>query len=250
MGGKDQQGDELDFEFYLADDMQELELDFEGESATPPTVESAKRGLADRVPKGLSQRAKRPKKMTALEALAALEAEEAEKKRAAAEKAQRIEKARLAKKLAEEAAARIELQRIEEEERSAAEEAEWARQAFGSKSGPGVPVAGVRRSPDLVPTLDEDPGELPEGAEVLQTWNAFNEGVVLPLMASHEARAQHEGDLSAAIAFGRLREALSNELIPVEAARVRFGGTDWAVWFADGEPVAVLKPADLYLVGL
>jgi len=275
------------FEFYLAEDLGELDLEVDPDDATPDrppsrelrkriaksqaaevakkaaTAKKAKRNTK-RTP-SLAERGRPPqKKMSAQEALAAIKQAEADKeaakKQATAKKRQVAEqkkKAKLAKRLARDAALKLEAKRLQDEKRKADEEADWARAAFGSSQGPGTDVAGAtpmaappRKAPAKVTGASMVIQEIAEKAEILQAYETVPAALVGPLFLSHQLRAQHDGDLATAVAFAAVRDAIEHRPESVSAARVAFGGQEWAVWMDDDRVVAALVPADLYLVGL
>lgn len=236
MGGKEPRDASSadDYEFYLADDLQELDLDPDEDEPTPNTGQPIARTPARR--SSLVSRARMTKTMTAQEALAAALAEE-----------ERKEKAALARRLAQEAAKRAAEDRRRQERAADEEQAEWARAAFGNAQRPGVPVAGTvgRKTREPKPEI---PG-LPDEARVVARYEVVPEAVVRPLMQAHQARAQQDGDLAGVVSFAAVQRAIDSG-VPLRACRVEFDGKQWAVWMAAGVPVAVLEPADLYLVGV
>ena len=279
MTGKDreQEPNVDEYEFYLAEDMGDLDLEVDPDDATPdrpPSRElskriakshaeaAAKKAAAAKAMPTLADRGRPPqKKMTALEALAAIklrEVEEEEAKKAMIEAqlqaAAQKEKARLAKRLARDAALKVEAKRLQDEKREADDEAEWARAAFGSSHGPQTVVAGAK-SMAAAPRVSASNaaivvGELAQGAQVLATYDDIPAGLVGPLFLSHQLRAQHDGDLAAVQSFSAIRAAVEHRLEDLSAARVSFGGEEWAVWIDGDAVIAALRPADLYLVGL
>ncbi len=275
-----------DYEFYLAEDLGDLDVEVDPDDATPerpPSRELRKRIAKNDAQQAAKQAAKRTpslaergrppkKKMTAQEALAAATKAEAEKEAAKLRKAQgkreeaaRKKKAKLAKRLARDATLQAEAKRLREEKRHADEEAEWARAAFSSSAGPGADVAGATplqapaRATPAPTRISTEMSEAPppevvladiEGAEVVQVFSDLPIAVVGPLFLSHQVRAQHDGDLALSVAFGAVREAIEERPDGVSAARVVFGAQEWAVWLDGARVLAALSPADLYLVGL
>lgn len=250
MSGK-RPGDEPnvdEYEFYLAED---LEI-FDDEGDDPPAPEAKPAAPAPRAPGRPTDPVRRGKPMTALEAIAAAERAEQERVLAAQRDVERRNKAELAARLARDAARRAEERREREEEQEAEEAARWAREAFGSARGAGVPVAGkpAPKAAPPEPSSRASHPSLPAGAVVLEWIQGVDAAVMGPLMRSHERRALHVGALADAIAFAAVCDAIELEPERVGAARVSFGGAEWAVWTQGDGLLAAFQPADVYLVGL
>ena len=260
MSGRDERSD-----FYV-EELEELELD-----ATPapaPTAEERRRLAAQLAAEA---KAKRPitRSRTAMEIIAeVMAAEEAEKQKEIDDR----------RRAAEEAKARAEAEKrqAEQEAREAEEAAEQAkrdRERFASM-GKGGPRKAARAPRDLVPKgsnrsvrsdLTDPMGRMAAEAkaegllddlgldtEVIDLYVDIPPAVVGPLWQAHLVRAQHEGDLALAWMVHRVRDVVTGRPSDVVAARVQYGDREWAAWFdLDDEVVlALLAPADIYLVGL
>lgn len=90
------------------------------------------------------------------------------------------------------------------------------------------------------------------GVQVVEVYATVPPGVVGPLWRAHAVRARHDRDLATALAADGVIEALERRTSQLAAARVSYGGVEWAVWCdaAQGRVLGALTPADLYLVGL
>ena len=206
-----------DYEFYLAEDMADLDVEVDPDDATPtrpPSRELQRRiaaSEAKRAPKKapkLAERGRAPKMMTAQEALAVATRAEAEREEAKKRQAEQKRKAELAKRLAKEAALKAEARKLQEEADEEREAAEWARAAFGSSGGPGRAVVGA--TPMQAPPRSGAGGaltDLVDDVEILQVYTDIPAAVVGPLFQSHQVRAQHDGDLAGVVAFAAVGAA-------------------------------------------
>jgi hypothetical protein len=227
-------------------------------------AQQAKQGLAARA-------ASRP--LSAKEALEAARRAEREKKELAElsvretkrlqeEQRQRALEAERRRQDEERRAADEARRRAEREAREAAEQMERDRQAASR------PAAAPKRRPIQVaettgPITSPLEALLVEGrvnamlealgsdVEVVETYQRFAIDVVSPLWRAHSVRARYDGDLTTTIACEAVYEALTHRPGTVVAARVAFGGREWAVWMDTSRDriLAALEPAELYLVG-
>jgi hypothetical protein len=251
-------------EFYV-EELEELEI--ENTPAPAPTVDDRRRLAAQLAAQAKSKTVKRPKSAMELiqEALRAEEAQKElaveEKRRVAAEVRARAEQAR--RKAEEDARDAAESSRRAEEDRRAlaAMSPEAARRSARPQRDL-VPVGAARAArPELTDPLGrmaiegklvELLGAFAGGVEVLDLFFEVPAPVVGPLWHAHHVRAVHDADLATAWMVQRVRDVVSGRPTDLAAARVSLQGREWAAWFDldDEQVLALLAPADVYLVGL
>lgn len=115
---------------------------------------------------------------------------------------------------------------------------------------PRAPAPSHAPAPPPEPTVPGALESLPEGASVNRTYDTIPADRMSALMNSHHSRARNEGDLQLAMALGEVCRLLEVQPDRLSAARVGFGGEEWALWMDEGRLIGAFLPADLYLIGL